>query len=306
MKYVILRPLRKDPWSGLNKYRNCHEDLGPYYTRSGRIYTGLTTEDETRLGKLLNVDLSANSDYWKNFFIRTGSSDVYLNVEDPADELKYLFLKHHKRVKNSLLERKATANFVLINKDEEAKRDNIYNRIKREAVKAFDNMSLTDMRKALRLFGESAEDVSSEVIENRLYSIVESNPEKFLEKWVYNKSKETEFLLESAISKNIIRKNKNLYSYGSDVIGHSKEDAISFLEDLKNQDVKMSIQNSVESKKYFDSGSSSDILSKKDDTFASFAAKLIKEAEEEVDEEKSIISEMVEKEIEKDKKKKSK
>ena len=306
MKYVILRPLRKDPWSGLNKYRNCHEDLGPYYTRSGRIYTGLTTEDETRLGKLLNVDLSANSDYWKNFFIRTGSSDVYLNVEDPADELKYLFLKHHKRVKNSLLERKATANFVLINKDEEAKRDNIYNRIKREAVKAFDNMSLTDMRKALRLFGESAEDVSSEVIENRLYSIVESNPEKFLEKWVYNKSKETEFLLESAISKNIIRKNKNLYNYGSDVIGHSKEDAISFLEDLKNQDVKMSIQNSVESKKYFDSGSSSDILSKKDDTFASFAAKLIKEAEEEVDEEKSIISEMVEKEIEKDKKKKSK
>jgi hypothetical protein len=293
--------LRKDSWSGIIKYRNCHEDLSPYYTRSGRIYTGLTTLDEERLGKALNIDLTSNSDYWKTFFIRTGSSDLYLNLEDPSDELKYLFLKHHKRVKSSLLERKATANFALINKDEEAKRDNIYNRLKRDAIKAFDSMSLTDMRKALRLFGESSEGVSSEVIENRLFSIVENNSEKFLERWVYNTSKETEALLEQAISANIIRRNKNIYKYGSDIIGSSKEDAINFLEDLKNQDIKIAIQKSIETKDYINPVYSTPDV-KKDDTFSSFAAKLIKEAQqEEEDSQPSMISEMIEKELIKEK-----
>lgn len=305
MNIVKLRPIRRDQWSKVGKYKNCHTDLAPYYTRSGRIYTGLTTNDEERLSKELKIDLTPDSNFWKNFFIRTGVEDILLDVDDPFEEVKYLFLKNHKRVKNSILEKKATADFVLINENEEAKRDNIYNRIKREAVKAFDSMSVTDMRKALRLFGENADDAPNEVVENRLYSIVEGNSEKFLEKWVHNQHKDTDFILESAISKNIIRKNKNIYRYGSDIIGNSKEDAIYFLEDLKNQDVKIAIKNAIESKTYIDSGTS---VPKKDNTFESFAAKLIKEAQEEEEEEnsKSIVSEILEKELEKDSKKKVK
>jgi hypothetical protein len=303
MNIVTLRPVRRDHWSNVIKYKNCHEDLAPYYTRSGRIYTGLTTNDEERLGKALSTDLSSNSDFWKNFFIRTGAKDILLDLEDPFDEVKYLFLKNHKRVKNSILEKKATANFVLINENEEAKRDNIYNRIKREAVKAFDSMSVTDMRKALRLFGENADDAANEVVENRLYSIVEGNAEKFLEKWVHNVHKDTDFILESAISKNIIRKNKNIYRYGSDIIGNSKEEAIMFLEDLKNQDIKIAIKRAIESKTYIDSSSS---IPQKDNTFESFAAKLIKEAEQEEEESKSIVTELLEQELKKESKQKSK
>ena len=245
---VILRPLKKNAWSGVVKYRNCHEDLAPYFTRSGRIYTGLIKADEDRLSKVLGFDLSPGSELWSNFFIRTGATDLYLDLNDPMDELRYLFLKNHKRVKTSLLETKASANFVLLNKDEEAKRSNLYNRVKRDAMKEFDRLSAEDIRKVLRLFGHSAESLSNEVAESRLFEIVEGNPQMFLDKWVNNKSRETEVLIEKAISKNVVRKNKNVYRYGTDIIGHSRQDAIDFMENPKNQDLRIAIMQQIESK----------------------------------------------------------
>jgi hypothetical protein len=43
----------------------------------------------------------------------------------------------------------------------------------------------------------------------------------FLQKWINNKDREIEVVIEQAISKNVIRRNKNIYKYGSDVIGYS-------------------------------------------------------------------------------------
>ena len=249
---VILRPIAKKSWSGLIKYRNCYEDIGPYFTRSGRIYTGLTPEDEVRLTASTGLELKAGSEYWKEFFIRTSGKDLYLDTADPFDELKYLFLKNHKRVKNSIMENKASANFVLINKDEEAKRSNLYSRTKRDALKAFDTLTPDDMRACLRLYGHNGDSMSNELLEKVLFDIVEGNPEGFLERWVNNSRRDVETLIERAIAKNIIRKNKNIYMYGSDVIGHSLIEASVFLETPKNQDVKISIMKQIESKPNFD------------------------------------------------------
>jgi len=245
---IILRPLRKNAWSGLVKYRNCYEDLRPYWTRSGRVYTGLTRKDEERLSDILNLDLKQDSEFWKNFFVRTSGRDLYLDIEDAMDELRYLFLKSHKRVKNSIMEHKASANFVLINKDEEAKRDNVYGRVKREALKEFGLLSPDDMRKCLRLYGHNADSLSNEILESRLFKIVEGNPESFINKWVKNVTRDTEFLVETCISRNIIRRNKNIYKYGTEIIGHGLADVVSFLEDPKNQDIKITILRQIEPK----------------------------------------------------------
>lgn len=249
---VILRPIAKKSWSGLIKYRNCYEDIGPYFTRSGRVYTGLTSTDETRLGSILGWDLKSGSEFWKDFFIRTSGKDLYLDTNDAHDELKYLFLKNHKRVKNSIMENKASANFVLINKDEEAKRTNLYSRTKREALKEFDKLTPEDMRSCLRLYGNNGDSMSNELLEKVLFDIVEGNPESFLEKWVNNKRRDIEALIERAIAKNIIRKNKNVYMYGTDIIGHSLAETSYFLEEPKNQDIKIAIMKQLESKAYFD------------------------------------------------------
>lgn len=253
---VILRPIGWNKWSGILKYKNCFDDLGPYLTRSGVMYTGLSLEDEKRLGSLLGLDLSRNSSnpFWINFRIRTSVNDIILNTEDPLDELKYLFCRGHKRVKISLLENKATADFVLINRDEEAKVENSFNRTKRDAIKEFDKLTPTEIRKALRLFGYNADTMSSEVAENRLYTFIEANPNKFLDRWVNNKSREVEVLIETAISKNIVRKNKNVYKYGSEIIGTSLEDTINYLLNPNNQDIRLAIVNACDTKDYYIAG----------------------------------------------------
>ena len=237
---VILRPIGWNKWSGILKYKNCFDDLGPYLTRSGAMYTGLTMEDEKRLGSSLGLDLSRSSTnpFWVNFRIRTSVNDIILDT-------------------NSLLEQKATADFVLINRDEEAKVENSFNRVKRDAVKEFDKLTPTEIRKALRLFGYNAESMSSEVAENRLYTFVEANPNKFMDRWVNNKSREIEALIEIAISKNIIRRNKNIYKYGSEIIGNSLEDTVNFLMSPNNQDIRLAVMNACETKDYYVTGEAS-------------------------------------------------
>ena len=248
---VILRPIGWNKWSGITKYKNCFEDIGSYYTRSGMLYTGLEDEDEKRLGAALGLNLGKSSDYWKTFFIRTSVGDIILDTENPMDELKYLFLKSHKRVKNSIMENKAGANFVLINRDEEAKKENIYAKAEREAISAFDKLTPTEMRKCLRIFGHNADSMSNEVAENRLYQVVKANPQSFLDRWVKNTDREEQVLIETAISKNIIRRDKHMYKYGSDTIGNNLEETIGFLKDPRNQDIKIGILSAVEYKDYY-------------------------------------------------------
>jgi hypothetical protein len=248
---VILRPIGWNKWSGITKYKNCFEDIGSYYTRSGQLYTGLTKEDEERLSKELGLDLKQSSPYWQTFFIRTSVSDIILDTDNPMDELKYLFLKSHKRVKNSLMENKAGANFVLINRDEEAKRDNLYAKLEIDAVIGFNKLTPTEIRKCLRIFGHNADTMSSEVAQSKLYQVIKANPQSFLDRWVNNTDREEQVLIETAISKNIIRRDKHLYKYGSDTIGNTLEETIGFLKDPRNQDIKISIVSACDAKDYY-------------------------------------------------------
>ena len=145
--------------------------------------------------------------------------------------------------------KKATAKYVIVDEQAEAEEINKKSKVKRSAVKAFDKLSTSDISKALRLYGYKSEGVGIEQAEAKLYDLVEADPQKFLDVWVDNKNRETQFLIEAAISKNIIRKNKNAYMYGTEIIGHSLEDTIAFLEDKKNQDLKLVIINETDVKK---------------------------------------------------------
>jgi hypothetical protein len=81
-----------------------------------------------------------------------------------------------------------------------------------------------------------------------LFNLVDKQPKRFFEKWVDNKSKETEFILEEAIAKGVIRKDKTHYFYGTDMFADSLTDAIAYLDDKKNQDLKLSIINETQNK----------------------------------------------------------
>lgn len=211
----------------------------------------MSTADARRLEKALGKqegELNPDSEFWDTFAVKIGKRDVILDTDRPLDELQYLFLKGHKRVADGLSNMNPSKDYVLINKDAEAEQTNRINKAKREAYRELDKMSIEDMRKCLRLYGMKSDTMSNELVEAKLSEQVETSPEKFMLKWVNNPNKEINFVIEEAIAKNIIRKSRTQYFFGTDLIGNGIDDVIAFLQDKKNQDIKLAILNEIKSK----------------------------------------------------------
>ena len=248
---VELKIKKKNPWAGLLKYKHCFDYIAPYFTRSGSIYTGLTPEDEKHFEKALGYPeghLSKTSEFWTTFCVTVGTRGLVLDDQFPLQALQIKFLSGHKRVATSLDKLSAGKDYLLINREAEAIQKNKQNSLRRDAIKAFDTLSLDDMRKCLRLFGIRSDNMSNELVESQMFDIVDKQPKRFLDKWVNNKKKDTEFILEEAIAKGVIRKDRTQYFYGTEMFADSLQDAIAYLDAKKNQDLKLSIINEVKSK----------------------------------------------------------
>lgn len=142
----------------------------------------------------------------------------------------------------------ASTDYVLINVESEAIEQNRVNKVKREAFRELDKMSIEDMRKCLRLYGFKSNTMSNELIEAKMTEMIEKDPNKFMLRWVNNKHREINFVIEEAISKNIIRKNRTQYYFGTDLIGNGIDDVVAYLNDKKNQDIKLAIMQEIQSK----------------------------------------------------------
>ena len=249
---VELKIKKKNPWAGVLKYsKSCFDYISPYYTRSGSIYTGLTPEDEKYYEKALGYPeghLAKSSEFWTTFCVKIGTRTMLLDDAIPRQAMIIKFLSGHKRVATSLDKIDAGKDYLLINREAEAIEANKINKLRRDAIKEFDKLTLEQMRKCLRLFGVKADTMSNELVESTLFGLVDKNPKQFFAKWVDNKSKETEFLLESAIAKGVIRKDRTQYYYGTELFADSLQEAIAYLDAKKNQDLKLSIINQVENK----------------------------------------------------------
>ena len=248
---VIVRIVKVNPWTGLTKWPTTFDYVGPYWTRTGNIYTGLSEEDARRLEKELGYEegkLNPSSEFWTTFAVQLGKRDLILDTNKPYDELKYLFLKNHKRVADGMNALNPSKDYLLINKDSEAEETNKRNKVKRDAYRELDKISIEDMRKCLRLYGMKSDSMSNELVEAKLSEQIESAPDKFIMKWVNNPNKEMNWMIEEALSKNILRKNRAQYYFGTDLIGNGIEDVIAYLKDKKNQDILISIKNELKSK----------------------------------------------------------
>ena len=147
---VIVRMTKVNPWTGLIKWSNCFDYLSSYWTRSGSRYTGLTQDKarelEQKMGKA-EGELDPDSTFWDTFAIKIGKKELVINTDRPEGELQYLFLLGHKRVANGIDKVTPSTDYVLINKEAEAEQINKANKVKRDAYRALDKMSLEDMRK---------------------------------------------------------------------------------------------------------------------------------------------------------------
>lgn len=248
---ISVKIRKSNPWTGVTKWKSCFDYIGTYIKRSGVRYTGLSDEDAKRLEKEIGYaegTLAPSSEFWLTYNIKLGSDGIQLHTENPGDELKYLFLKSHKRVADGVSNITPGTDYVMYNENAEAEKVNKYNQVKIAAIKALAEMTIDEKRKCLRLYGIRGEGMSNDLVETKLYEFVERAPQKFLDTWVNNKTRDTQFLVEEALAKNIVRKNKQAYYYGTDIIGNNMDDAIAYLNDKKNQDIKMIITNETKSK----------------------------------------------------------
>lgn len=248
---VELKIKKKNPWAGLLKYKGCNDYIAPYWTRSGMRYTGLTPEDEEYFEKALGYEkgtLSRTSDFWINFCVKIGTRTLVLDDSIPRQAMIIKFLSGHKRVATSLDKFTADKDYLLINRQAEAIEANKINKQRSDAIVEFGKLSLDQMRKCLRLFGINGERMSNELIESTLFNLIDKQPKKFFDLWVNNKSKETQFILEQAVAKGVIRKEKTQYYYGTDMIADSLNEAIAYLDSKKNQDLRLAIINETNNK----------------------------------------------------------
>lgn len=101
--------------------------------------------------------------------------------------------------------------YVLINKDAEAEQANRVNKVKREAYRELDKMSIEDMRKCLRLYGMKSDTMSNELVEAKLTEQVETSPEKFMLNGQKTQIKKLTLLLKRLLLKHYQKESYSIF-----------------------------------------------------------------------------------------------
>lgn len=255
MKIVIVKPIDKiQGHIKTTRFKNCHDDISSYYTRTGSIYTGLTAEEAKELGEKLSKDLSPNSDFWKDYFVRIPENGLRLDIDSPLQRLDYLFLRNHKDITDlgrEPIERLGTR-YVIVDEDRIAKREDIKNKSTIKALKFYESMTKMQKERCLRIFGINANNTSEEVINKRLFDIINQRTNDFIELWIDNKSRDIQWLIEEGIARRILLKKNGIYQYNGIQLGLNLAEAISYLNDPVNSEIKDALFKQIELKKKID------------------------------------------------------
>lgn len=233
-----------------SRFKGGKDSLTAWMNKYGQLITGLEPEDEKRLGEILGRDLSKLSNFWHEYKIDIRGDELVLHTENPEDELKYLVLKSHWRVQADPLVPNALADYVLENTLDRAKRNVSTASLKIKAFSLYAKLTMQDKRDLLKLYPGYAKtsNVSDEIIEDYLLKELEKNYEKFI-KIVEDKDRNSKVFVEELVAAKILTKNKNMYKYGEDVLGHNLDSTIAHLDDPKNQGLKIALMQELKETK---------------------------------------------------------
>lgn len=242
---VKVQLIQNRNWPNITKYPGCFEWITPYIMKhSGHLYTGFNDSNEDlrlELEKRLHTDLSEKSEYWATFFIKLNDEELTLNEKDAFDLLRITFLKGHAECATPDTKGDPTKKFIVIDEEKEAKNQNAKSKARREVFRVLDELTNQDIYDALRLYGFNPDGTSPAICAARLDELVEKDPKKFKEIWIDNPNRQVNVLFHRAVNAGVIRKNRGIYTYGSDTLGSSQEAAISYLVDDRNTETRQAI-----------------------------------------------------------------
>jgi hypothetical protein len=248
-KKVIIKPIKRESWSGHHRFPKCKDTVIAAGGKDGYV-TGLTEEMATRLEKALLMkegNLSKYSEFWREYQVIISDKELQLDLSKPTDYIDYCVLKASNRVAPSLKERDnyPKAEYIIYDVEEEAKVENQKVKAKKTAWVELAKMGITQMQEVLKVMGKPYKIDVPELIENALSEIIEKNPDEFL-KIIKDPLFKDRLFVENLVENNIVRKQGTKYYYGDDSLGFDLVSTIDFLKDPKNQDVKISLMQRLE------------------------------------------------------------
>lgn len=276
----IVKPIKKTYLMDLDKNHNgaIMFDRAVYSyaverdSKTGLIITGLTDIEAREFEQSMGLKTGSLSPYnmkivdkdsgefsWVNFFIKIPKEGLVINASrSDKDKLYLKLLQAGSRVAKSTFDLANGVNsvyyeLILTSVEEEAKVTKRIQNIKKNAYAAASKMSINDWIEFLGVFEEGrhkvSKDHSPDVIEARLFEIVDKQPEKFLE--VANDPYyKTMIFLSKCVNAQLIYKQGTKYvlANGGDIIGNSMQETVVNLQSEDYNPIKISLLAKLESR----------------------------------------------------------
>ena len=248
---IIVKSLDKPNWARRSRYAKCHDTIIANRGRNG-YNTGLSEEEQLKLEQELGHEkgtLAPHSPFWKEYGVTMTDKPLRLNLENAQDRLDYAILKASLRVANSLGEKNKwpKAEYIIHDMEEDAKRENETIDIEAQAIHDFIELSVEGQRDYLKLLGKHADSMSNTVVRNTLFKIAKNTPVEF-NRITNMGDRKTRLLLFNLLAARILNSKGGHYYYQDIPLGHGEEAAIAYLDDIKNQDLKLVLLGKLENK----------------------------------------------------------
>ena len=246
-KKYILRKVRKNTWSGVDRFSDTKEGIAANIDNQGLPITGLTEDvmitnekghketvkgTRTLIEEALGVDPGylkrgttiKHSDFWVQYAVELMHSEKRFDTSIPEDWLAVEFLKAQKQVAFGNANITAYSEYLLYSPEDAAVAANKSNKGKREANKVFETLTLNDRKEVLEMFGTRAESLSADEVESKLYDTMEEFPEKFL-MFVNDPTRKQQAFVRSCLDRGVLQVNNGNIMYNDTLISYNVQNA---------------------------------------------------------------------------------
>ncbi len=276
----IIKPIKKTYLSDLDKNHNgavmfdraVYSYAAERDAKTNLVITGLTEiearEFEESMGyktgslspyNMKIVDRDSGEFSWANFFIKIPKEGLVIDASrSDKDKLYLKVLQAGSRVAKSTFDLANGVNavyyeLVLTSVEEEAKVTKRIQNIKKNAYAEASKMSINDWIDFLAAFEEGrykvSKDHSTDVIEAKLFEIVDKQPEKFLNTLADPYYKTQVFLYKCVAAQLVYKQgSKFVLANGGDIIGNTLQETLSNLQSEDYNQVKISLLAKLESR----------------------------------------------------------
>jgi hypothetical protein len=254
---VYVKPIVRQKWHGLNdlnraKFQDTSDVLMALYdSKIGKIATGLDSEDESRLGGALGVDLQSTSEYWNEFRVKLKDQTMIYDLAIPLQEVQIKLLKASRFVANSQREfdqgKWPSAKYIIFDEIQELEKKANEVELKTKAIEVFNSLSVEKKIDLLKIYGKYTSDSSRDFVYTKLYEIVEETPSDFLRtasaKPEQIKIKALVFDLERT---GVFRRKGTAYLYNDQQVGFDYDNTVDNLLDPMKQELLVKLKGDLE------------------------------------------------------------